>query len=102
MGLDGTTLAVRVNPGPTAVDATALRELKGAMSNLGAQRGLLVSWSGFSQDARQEARGLFFEVRLWDSDAVIGQLERLYDRLPAGVKAELPLQRVWALRPEPD
>ena len=102
MGFDGPSLAVRVIPGPTAVDASALRELKGAMSNLGAQRGLLVSWSGFTHDARQEARGLFFEIRLWDSDTVISQLERLYDHLPAGVKAELPLQRVWALQPPAD
>jgi hypothetical protein len=30
---------------------------------------------------------------------VIVQLEQLYDHLPADVKAELPLQRVWALPP---
>ncbi len=102
MGFDGPALAVRVVPGATAVDASALRELKGAMSNLGAQRGLLVSWSGFTQDTRQEARGLFFEIRLWDSDTVIGQLEEHYDRLPADIKAEIPLQRVWALPPEPE
>jgi hypothetical protein len=29
-------------------------------------------------------------------------LEEVYDRLPADVKAELPLRRVWALLPEDD
>src|SRR6266567_3614659 len=29
------------------------------------KRGLLVSWGGFTKPARQEARRLFFEIRLW-------------------------------------
>jgi restriction system protein len=100
VNLAGGALAVRVKPGATAVDAAALHELKGAMSNVGAQRGLLVGWGGFTKEARQEARGLFFEIRLWDSDAVIGKLQEVYDRLPASIRAEIPLQRVWAPLPE--
>ena len=91
-----------MKPGPTAVDGAALRELKGTMSNVGAQRGLLVGWGGFTKEARQEARSLFFEIRLWDSDAVVGTLEEVYDRLPAGIQAEIPLQRVWAPLPQDD
>jgi hypothetical protein len=30
---------------------------------------------------------------------VIGKLQEVYDRLPADVPAEIPLQRVWALGP---
>ena len=40
------------------------------MSNFGATRGLLVSWGGFTKAARAEARRLFFQIRLWDSDAL--------------------------------
>jgi restriction system protein len=92
-------MAVQVKSGAQVVDAPTLRELKGVMSNFGANRGLLVSWGGFTKSARQEARRLFFEVRLWDSDAVIDKLQQVYDRLPADLQAEIPLQRIWVLLP---
>jgi hypothetical protein len=50
--------------------------------------------------ARQEARRLFFEIRLWDSDAVIDKLQEVYSDLPVDVQAEIPLQRVWTLLPD--
>jgi restriction system protein len=100
MGFDGATMAVQVKSGATVVDAPTLRELKGVMGNFGAKRGLLVSWGGFTKVARQEARRLFFEIRLWDSDAVIDKLQEVYDVLPPDVKAEIPLQRVWTLLPD--
>lgn len=100
MGFDGTTMAVQVKSGATAADAPVLRELKGVMGTFGAKRGLLVSWGGFTKTARAEARRLFFEIRLWDSDAVIDKLQETYDRLPADIQAEIPLQRVWALLPD--
>ena len=100
MGFDGSTIAVQVKSGATVADAPTLRELKGVMGTFGAKRGLLVSWGGFTKPARQEARRLFFEIRLWDSDAVIDKLQETYDRLPADVQAEIPLQRVWALLPD--
>ncbi|HEY2518655.1 MAG TPA: restriction endonuclease [Streptosporangiaceae bacterium] len=102
LGFDGATLAVQVEPGATIVDAPTLHELKGEMGNFGARQGLFVSWGGFTKVARQEARRIFFEIRLWDSDDVIDKLEEVYDRLPADVQAELPLQRVWALLPDDD
>lgn len=100
MGFDGATMAVQVKSGSTVVDAPTLRELKGVMGNFGAKRGLLVSWGGFTKIARQEARRLFFEIRLWDSDAVIDKLQEVYRHLPADVQAEIPLQRVWTLLPD--
>ena len=100
MGFDGATLAVQVKSGAQVCDAPTLRELKGVMSNFGATRGLLVSWGGFTKSARQEARRLFFEIRLWDSDAVIEKLQQVYDRLPADTQAEIPLQRIWTVLPE--
>lgn len=100
MGFDGATMAVQVKSGSIVVDAPTLRELQGVMGNFGAKRGLLVSWGGFTKVARQEARRLFFEIRLWDSDAVIDKLQEVYSRLPADVQAEIPLQRVWTLLPD--
>ena len=100
MGFDGATMAVQVKSGSIVVDAPTLRELKGVMGNFGARRGLLVSWGGFTKVARQEARRLFFEIRLWDSDAVIDKLQEVYSRLPADVQAEIPLRRVWTLLPD--
>ena len=70
------------------------------MKNFGAERGLLVSWGGFKDTVYQEARTLFFEIRLWDADRLINSLLDCYDRLPDEIPAELPLKRVWLLVPE--
>jgi restriction system protein len=98
MGFDGAMLAVQVKSGQ--VDAPTLRELQGVMSNFGATRGLLVSWGGFTKSARAEARRLFFQIRLWDSDALVDKVTEVYERLPGEVQAELPLRRIWTLVPE--
>ena len=97
MGFDGATMAVQVKSGAQLVDAPTLRELKGVMSNFGATRGLLVSWGGFTKSARAEARRLFFQIRLWDSDALIDKITEVYERLPGETQAELPLRRIWTL-----
>jgi restriction endonuclease len=73
-----------------------LRELQGVVGNFGAQRGLLVSWGGFTKGARTEARRLFFQIRLWDSDAVIDKLQDVYDRLP---RTSRPISRSGASGP---
>lgn len=100
MGFDGANLAVQVKSGAVVVDAPTLRELQGVMRNFGAANGLMVSWGGFTKGARAEARRLFFQIRLWDSDAVIDKVQEVYDRLPADTQAQLPLRRVWSLVPD--
>jgi restriction system protein len=100
MGFDGAMLAVQVKSGDQQVDAPTLRELQGVMSNFGATRGLMVSWGGFKKSARAEARRLFFQIRLWDSDVLIDKVTEVYERLPEETKAELPLRRIWTLVPE--
>ncbi len=97
MGFDGATLAVQVKSGGVVVDAGTLRELQGVMANFGAGRGLLVSWGGFTKTTRAEARRLFFQIRLWDSNAVIEKITDVYGRLSPEVQAELPLRRIWTL-----
>jgi restriction system protein len=63
-------------------------------------RGLLVSWGGFTKAARAEARRLFFQIQLWDSDALIDKVTKVYGRLPGETQAELPLRRIWTLVPD--
>jgi restriction system protein len=100
MSFDGATLAVQVKSGGQLADAPTLRELQGVMSNFGATRGLLVSWGGFTKAARAEARRLFFQIRLWDSDALVDKITEVYERLPGETQAEMPLRRIWTLVPD--
>ena len=102
MGFDGVGLAVQVKSGGVAVDAPTLRQLQGVMANFGAPRGLMVSWGGYTNNARAEARRLFFQLRLWDADDVVSRVEAVYDRLPQEIQAELPLRRIWSLVPDED
>lgn len=97
MGFDGAMLAVQVKSGAQQADAPTLRELQGVMSNFGATRGLLVSWGGFTKAARAEARRLFFQIRLWDSDTLVDKITEVYERLPGEIQAEVPLRRIWTL-----
>lgn len=81
----------------SAVDAPTLRDLVGTTHNFRAQHGLLVSWGGFNKAVQREVAGNFFEVRLWDQDALIQQLLDSYERHDADIRAELPLKRIWAM-----
>ncbi|MCY2929435.1 MAG: restriction endonuclease [Planctomycetota bacterium] len=100
MGFDLPRLCVQVKSGATPVDVSILRELQGVMKNFGAEQGLLVSWSGFKESVYREAKTLFFELRLWDSDRLVQSLLEHYDQLPDEIQAELPLKRIWTLVPE--
>jgi restriction system protein len=62
-----------------------------------ADRGLLVSWGGYTKSALQEARVHFFSIRLWDSQDIMEALFRTYDRLPEDLRADIPLKRIWTL-----
>ena len=70
-----------------------------------ADQGLLVSWGGFTQSAAQEAKDVFFSMRLWDQDALLGEIFKHYEKFDDELKAELPLKRIWGLvvdESEPD
>ena len=102
MGFDQPRLCVQVKSGSTPADVTTLRELQGVMKNFGAEQGLFVSWSGFKDTVYKEARTLFFEIRLWDSDKLVTSLLEHYDELSDEIQAELPLKRMWIMVQEPD
>lgn len=100
MGFDEPRLCVQVKSQDDQVDVKILRELQGAMRNFGSEQGLLVAWGGFKRTVIEESRRQFFQVRLWDSAAVIAAVTETYDRLPESIRAELPLKRIWALVPD--
>ena len=102
LGFGRPRICVQVKSGSVPVDRPTLDQLIGAMSNVGADQGLLVSWGGFKTSVDREVATQFFRVRLWDSDALVDQLLSNYDKLPDDLRAEIPLQRVWALIPEGD
>lgn len=97
MGFGDPMICVQVKSSQSPVDVTILRGLQGAMTKFGAERGMLVSWGGFTRAVLDEARLSFFNVRLWDSDDLIKALLKNYDNLSDTLQAELPLKRIWAL-----
>lgn len=97
MGFDIPRLCVQVKSGNAPVDAKIFRELRGVMEDRSADQGLLVSWSGFTRPAVEEARRQFFRVRLWDAGALVGKVLENYEKLSEELRAELPLKRIWAL-----
>jgi restriction system protein len=93
-------ICVQVKSGDTPVDTPTLNQLIGAMQNVHADQGLLVSWSGFKSSVDKEIPAQFFRVRLWDQKAFIDELLTHYDRLDPDLRAELPLKRIWTVAVE--
>ena len=102
LGLDGPRLVVQVKSGDLVADQPTLQSLIGCISDVQAEHGLLVSWSGFTPPVRQRVNELYFRVRLWGRDEILNALFRTYDRLPESIRADLPLQRIWAYLPQED
>ena len=100
LGVESPRLVVQVKSGNTTVDAPTLQSLKGCIRDTGADHGLLVSWGGFRRSVEAQTAALFFEVKLWDSRHVVDALLEVYDRLPAEIRAELPLRSFRALAPD--
>jgi restriction system protein len=100
MGFGPPRLCVQVKSGEQPIELGVLHQLQGAMGNFGADQGLLVSWGGFKDTVRKEARQHFFKVRLWDAGDIVRTLIEQYDGLPKDIQAELPLKRIWVMVPE--
>ena len=101
MGFDRPKLCVQVKSGGVQNDS-AIRELEGAMSRVGAEHGLFVSWDGFNKTAIKKIKDLFFRVRLWNDKKLIANLLNCYEKLPDEIQAELPMKRIWIVVPEED
>ena len=97
MGFDSPRLCVQVKSSDSPIDVNVLRELQGVLKKFGADQGLLISWGGFKGTVDKEARQIFFEIRLWDSDDLLSALFNNYENLSEDIQAELPLKRIWTL-----
>jgi predicted Mrr-cat superfamily restriction endonuclease len=51
-----------------------------------------VAWGGFTKDAIQEARNVFFSIRLWYQGDVLDEVLTHYEQFDDELKAELPLK----------
>ena len=102
LGFDNPKLIVQVKSGDIVADQPTLQGLLGCIQDVHADHGLLVSWSGFTSAVHKRINDLYFRVRLWGRDEIIEALFRTYESLPEQIKADLPLQRIWAYIPEDD
>ena len=97
LGFEGQKLCVQVKATAKPTDVKVLRALIGTMQQLKADRGLLVSWGGFTGDAVREARQSFFTVRLWHANNLVDEIFRNYQQLPGKFANEIPLKQIWTL-----
>lgn len=97
MGFDEPRIVVQVKSQQSPADVSVLRELKGTMSDFGADQGLLVCWGGFKDSLLREARNGYFKIRLWDQEELLSALFATYERLDEELRAELPLKRIWTV-----
>lgn len=100
LGFGGTKICVQVKSQDAPVDRPAMDQLIGTMSNVGADYGLLVSWSGFKSSVHKEIPKQFFKLRLWDANDVIKEIFNNYEKLPIEIRTEIPLKQMWVLNLE--
>ncbi len=100
LGFEEPLMCVQVKHEQSRTSSVAVQQLRGAVEQFGAQQGLFVSWGGYTSAAESEARRDFFRMRLWDANDLIEAVCRNYGKLPAELRAEIPLQQVWAVAPD--
>lgn len=97
LGFGTPRLCVQVKSGNEQVDSPTLNQLIGAMQNVQADQGLIVSWSGFKNTVERERAVQFFKVRFWSQENIISELLAHYDELDEDLRAEIPLKRIWTV-----
>jgi restriction system protein len=102
LGFDAPRLVVQVKSGTIDVDQPTLQALIGAVQDVHAEHGLLVSWGGFKQTVAKRRNELYFRIRLWGRKEIVDALFEVYDKLPEEFRAELPLRRTYTLVPDAD
>lgn len=98
MGFDEPRLLARVALDDDPADIEDYRRLSESVRAVGARHGLLVSMSGFSDEARRANKSAFFHIRLWDAADVSEKMMSAYDDLPPAVRDEIPprMRRILA------
>lgn len=97
LGFDQPRLCVQVKSGAGTEGQKTFNELMGVVAKFASQQGLLVSWGGFTNPVRLDARKDFFRIRLWDQGDVVDAVLQNYEKLDDEIKAELPLKRIWVM-----
>jgi len=97
LGFASPRICVQVKSEQSPVDHPTLSQLVGTMQAVGAEQGLLVSWSGFRTTVEREVARNFFKVRFWDQTKLLDQVFEHYERLDPEIRAELPLKRIWTV-----
>lgn len=95
LGFGGLKICVQVKTGDAPIDKPVLHELQGAMTNVGADYGLLVSWNGFKTSYDKEKRDKFFTIRFWDHQDIVKEFLDNYEKLDERIREAVPLKRVW-------
>jgi restriction system protein len=101
-GFEEPTIAVQLKSGNIVVDAPTLRDLKGTMQDFGANKGLVVSWSGFTSQALKDVRKSFLTIHTWNSDDIIDHITANWEKLPEEIRATLRLKQIWTALPMSD
>lgn len=91
LGFDPPRLCVRIISDDDPVDLSDYSDLTGNIRRYGADCGLLVSPSGFTDIVLQENEQAFFTVWLWDLDELTEQFASVYDRLPPEIRRAIPI-----------
>jgi len=103
LGFDEPRLCVQVKSQESPIDAPSVSQLLGVMSGFGVKEGLFVAWGGYTKGVEQQhKKNSFFRVRLWGAEDVIEKVFEHYDQLPADIRADIPLKRIWVLVPDED
>ncbi|MEZ5012884.1 MAG: restriction endonuclease [Chitinophagales bacterium] len=97
LGFEEPKICIQVKSNRDKIGAGVLRELLGVMNSYNAHYGILVSWSGFSEPLKREARSKYFNIRLWSSKDIIDEIFNHYDKFSEEMKKRLPLKRIWVL-----
>jgi restriction system protein len=97
LGFGSPRLVVQVKSDQAPVDVKIVRELQGVMKQFGADHGMVVAWGGFKTSVTRETARQFFEIRLWTGTDLVENVLNYYELLPAEIRAELPLKRIWTV-----
>lgn len=92
LGFGQPRLCVQVKSGQSPIGVADYRGLQGSVQTFGADHGLLVSLSGFTQPVHTANRQSFFVIRLWGPEELVEKLLDTYDDLPLDIRTDIPLQ----------
>ncbi len=90
-------ICVQVKSGDGRLDAQTYRELRGVMEALKASHGILISWGGFKDNVKSEAKNDRFKIKLLDKGDLIEELLNNYEKIDSETKSKLVLKKIWVL-----